>query len=93
MGYILYRVNHSVWFGKRHFHTNYIESTWSGLKRLTRSFTGLSGNIFNTKKNLNNCEYFDGWICTGIFFMNCESLNLSFNKKKNYLLDYLKVDA
>ena len=62
MGYILYRVNHSVWFGKGHFHTNSIESTWSGLKRLTRSFTGLNGNIFNTKKNLNNCEYFDGWI-------------------------------
>ena len=50
MGYILYRVNHSVWFGKGHFHTNSIESTWSGLKRLTRSFTELNGNIFNIKK-------------------------------------------
>ena len=62
MGYILYRVNHSVWFGKGHFHTNSIESAWSGLKRLTRSFKGLNVNIFNTKRKLNNCEYFDGWI-------------------------------
>ena len=90
MGYKLYKVNHSVWFGKGHFHTNSIEGTWSRLKRLTRSFTGLNGNIFNTKKNLNNYEYFDGWICTGLFYMNCESLSLPFNEKKNYLLDYIK---
>ena len=37
-------------------------------------------------------EYFDGWICTWLFFMNCESLNLLFNEKKNYLLDYIKID-
>ena len=60
LGFKLYKVNHSVWFGKGHFHTNSIEGTWSRLKRLTRSFTGFNGNIFNTKKNLNNYEYFDG---------------------------------
>lgn len=82
LGFKLYKVNHSVWFGKGNFHTNSIEGTWNRLKRLKRSFTGLNGNIFNTKKNLNNNEYFDGWICTGLFFMNCESLNLPFNEKK-----------
>ena len=64
LGYKLYKVNHREWFGKGHFHTNSIESTWSRLKRLTKSFNGLNGNIFNTRKEFNNREYFDRWICT-----------------------------
>ena len=52
LGYILHKVNHNIWFGQGHFHTNSIEGTWSRLKRLTRSFTGINGNIFNTNKNL-----------------------------------------
>ena len=31
-GYILYKVNHSVWFGKGTFHTNIIEGVWSAIK-------------------------------------------------------------
>ena len=93
LGYKLYKVNHSVWFGQGHFHTNSIESTWSRLKRLTKSFNGLNGNIFNTRKDFNNTEYFDGWICTGIFFMQCESRKLALNGKKSYLIDFIKVDA
>ena len=92
LGYKLYKVNHSVWFGQGHFHTNSIESTWSRLKRLTKSFNGLNGNIFNTKKDFNNRDYFDGWICTGIFFMQCESRKLALNWKKIYLIDFIKVD-
>ena len=92
LGYKLYKVNHSVWFGQGHFHTNSIESTWSRLKRLTKSFNGLNGNIFNTKKDFNNKDYFDGWICTGIFFMQCESRKLALNGKKIYLIDFIKVD-
>ena len=42
LGYILYRVNHNVWWGKGHFHTNSIEGTWSKLKRLTSSFNGVN---------------------------------------------------
>ena len=29
LGYLLHRVNHSIWFGKGHFHTNTIEGLWS----------------------------------------------------------------
>ena len=72
LGYKLYKVNHSVWFGQGHFHTNSIESTWSRLKRLTKSFNGLNGNIFNTRKDFNNTEYFDGWIWQEkIFLCKC----------------------
>ena len=87
--YKLYKVNHSVWFGHGHFHTNSIEGTWSRIKRLSRSFNGLNGNIFNTSRDIDNKAYFEGWICTAIFFMKCESLHLAINQKKNYLIDYL----
>ena len=91
LGYKLYKVNHSIWFGQGHFHTNSIEGTWSKLKRLTRSFNGLNGIVFNTKRNnLGNNDYFEGWICTGIFFMKCESLHLPVNEKKKFLIDYVK---
>ena len=91
LGYKLYKVNHSIWFGQGHFHTNSIEGTWSKLKRLTRSFNGLNGNVFNTKRNnLGNNDYFEGWICTGIFFMKCESLHLPVIEKKKFLIDYVK---
>ena len=33
MGYILKRVNHSVWFGYGLFHTNNVESLWGQIKR------------------------------------------------------------
>ena len=56
-----------VW--TRTLNTNSIEITWSRLKRLNRSFIGLNGNIFNTKNEFNNEEYFNDLICTGIFFM------------------------
>ena len=39
--YILKRVNHSVWFWYRQFHTNTIEGLWSHVKRLTKNFSQL----------------------------------------------------
>lgn len=93
MGYKLYKINHSVWFGSGHFHTNSIEGTWSKLKRLTRHFNGLNGNIFNTKKNLDDGDYFNGWICSGIFFMQCEDKKLAYNDKKSYILSFIKVNV
>ena len=89
LGYILHKVNHSIGFGYGQYHTNSIESTWGKLKRLTHSFNGLNGNVFNTRQNLNNQDYFDWWICTGLFFIECESLGLALNEKKKYLLKYL----
>ena len=34
LGYALYRVNYSMWFGQERFLTNSIEVIWSCLKRL-----------------------------------------------------------
>ena len=76
-------------FGHGEYHTNSIESTWGKLKRLTHSFNGLNGNIFNTRQNHNKKDYFDGWICTGLFFIKCEALELALNEKKKYLMKYL----
>ena len=41
-GYILKRVNHSVWFGYGNFHINNVEGLWSQIKRLTNNFSGIS---------------------------------------------------
>ena len=47
MGYILKRVNHSIWFGYGSFHTNNVEGLWSQIKRITNNFSGLSINKIN----------------------------------------------
>ena len=86
--YILYKVNNSIGFGHDEYHINSIKSTWGKLKRLTHSFNGLNGNIFNTRQNLNKRDYFDGRICTGLFLIKCEALELALNEKKN-LMEYL----
>ena len=69
-GYILKRVNHSVWFGYGNFHTNNIEGLWSQIKRLTNNFSGISiGSIeksYNTENEKKN--YLDSWICYALFF-------------------------
>ena len=47
-GYILNRVNHSVWFGYGNFHRNNIEALWSQIKRLSNNFSGISiGSLEN----------------------------------------------
>ena len=67
LGYKLYKVNHSVWFGQGHFHINSIKGTWSRIKSLSRSFNGLNDNIFTTTRKMDNKKYFEGWICTAFF--------------------------
>ena len=78
LGYILYGVNHSIWFGQGLFNTNSIVGVLSRLKRLTDCFNGLNGNIFylNLHHDFNNEDYFNGYICSGIFFMECERMKL-----------------
>ena len=53
-GYILKRVNHSVWFGYGNFHTNNVEGLWSQIKRITNNFSGISissiGKLYQTDK-------------------------------------------
>ena len=46
------------------------------------SFNVLNDNIFNTLQNINNKDYFNEWICTGLFFMKCEALGLAMNEQK-----------
>ena len=49
-GYILNRVNHSVWFGHGNFHTNNLEDLWAQTKGLTNIFGRISigslGNLY-----------------------------------------------
>ena len=51
-GYILKRVNHSVWFGYGNFHINNLKGLWSQIKRLTNNFSGINigliENLYHT---------------------------------------------
>ena len=63
MGFILKKVNHSVWFGAGILHTNTIESLWYQIKMITNNFSGLS--IEKLKSMFNNdanaiFNYIDG---------------------------------
>ena len=94
LGFILYRVNHSQWFGQGNFHTNTVEGVWSQLKRLTHNFNGINGKLYYSDNidEINTEIYFNSWICYGLFFMKCEKLNIGLNKKKELLLNFLKLE-
>ena len=92
LGFKLHKVNHSFYFSQGHLHINSIEGTWRKIKILCRRFNGLNGKIFNTLRDVNDKDYFEGWICTEIFFMKCVSQQLALNEKKNYLLQFLRID-
>ena len=85
LGYLLHRVNHSIWFGRGLFHTNTIEGLWSCLKRLSKNFTGIN---FNTLKNiekegLSQSNYIDDWVCFYLFLRDIERKNYSDDEGKN----------
>ena len=90
-GYILHRVNHSVWFGQGSFHTNNIEGVLSRVKRWTNNFSGINGKVLHklAAKGINIDEYFNSWICFALFQMRCEHLCLAFNKKIELLAENL----
>jgi hypothetical protein len=50
LGYIVKRVNHSIWFDTGSLHTNTIESLWSQIKNIIQNFSGLVVDLI--KKNL-----------------------------------------
>ena len=92
-GYILKRVNHSVWFGYGNFHTNNVEGLWSQIKRLSNNFSGLNiGKLEelypseNEKKN-----YLDSWICYALFFREVEKKKLSRKGRIKLLINYIKI--
>ena len=93
MGYILHRVNHSVWFGQGLFHTNSIEGLWSQIKRLSNNFSGLTINQLENMENngINIKNYLDGWICYALFLRMIEKRKLSKLNTQNYLIDFLKI--
>ncbi len=94
MGYILNKVNHSVWFGYGLFHTNGIESLWGQLKRYTNNFSGISIENLNSKFNNNENlikEYLDGWICYALFMREIIRKKLSWNARNNYLCTFLET--
>ena len=92
-GYILKRVNHSVWLGYGNFHTNNIEGIWSQIKRLTNNFSGIS--IGSIEKLYHSDEekinYLDSWICYALFFREAENNKLSRKEKINLLIKYIKI--
>ena len=45
LGYLLHKVNHSVWFGQGLFNTNTVEDLWSKIKLLSNDFSGISFNV------------------------------------------------
>ena len=95
MGYILKRINHSVWFGIGLFHSNNIESLWGQLKRYTNNFSGISIESLNNKFNNNEAlikDYLDGWICYALFLREIFRKKLSWNARINYLCEFLTVD-
>ena len=92
-GYKLHRVNHSIWFGSGLFNTKSIEGLWSQIKRLTKDFSGLTVNMLSKLENkgINIKDYFDSWICYGLYLRNIEKLKLSSLNTKKYLSSLLKI--
>ena len=88
LGYILKRVNHSIWFGAGYLHTNTIESLWHQIKMITNNFSGL--NIEKLKTMFNNNEnaikdYLDGWICYSLCLRSMKNKKLGWSDKINFI--------
>ncbi len=95
LGYILKRVNHSIWFGAGSLHTNTIESLWSQLKNIIQNFSGLIVDLLKKKFNKNEIEitnYIDGWLSFAILLRDFRRLKLNINDKINLINNYLKIE-
>ena len=92
IGFVLHRVNHSIWFGKGLFHTNTIEGLWSQIKRIANDFAGITINLINNleSEGIDGKEYLDGWICNSLFFRECELKKLNKLSRITYLHIYLR---
>ena len=91
MGYLLKRVNHSIWFGYGLFHTNTIESLRGQIKRNTNNFSSISIEALKTKFNNNKIEIkenFDGWICYALFLRDINRKKFSWNQKSIYFVKF-----
>ena len=94
LGYILLRVNHSIWFGYGLFHTNTIESVLGHLINNINNFSGISISMLNSKFGNNQTllkNYLDGWICYSLFIREPKRKHLSCSDRINLLSNYLKI--
>ena len=93
-GYILHRVNHSVWFGSGLFHTNTIVVLWSQIKRLCNYFTGINFPLLDKLENkgVSPNDYLDDWICWALFLRNIELKKINKINKVNEFNYYLKFN-
>ena len=83
IGFILKRVNHSVWFGTCLLHTNTIESLWHKIKLVTNNFAGMSIKTIKNKFDNNDLKitnYIDGWICFSLLIHDFKRLKLKWNE-------------
>ena len=88
MGFILKRVNHSVWFGAGNLHTNTIESLWNQIKLITKDFSSLSIEKLNAMFNSDEKEinkYLDGWICYSLCLRTIKNKKLDWLDKINFI--------
>ena len=94
MGFLLHRVNHSIWFGQDSFHTNTVEGLWACIKRITNNFSGLTFNTLSNVENegINSSDYIDDWICYGLFIRDLNRKNLNEDESRNYLYEILKIN-
>ena len=95
LGFILKKVNHSVWFGYGLFHTNTVESLWSQINTYAHNFIGIS--IENLNKEFNNDEnqiqeYLDGWITYALLLREFKSRRLSWIQRIHLLGEYLNYN-
>ena len=97
MGYILHRLNHSLWLGQVGqglFHTNSMEGLWTTIKRLTNNFSGINFIILANLENkgIRQIVFLNGWICFALFLRDCERENYNEELTKNYLIEIIKID-
>ena len=86
MGYILKRINHSIWFGYGLMHTNTIEGLWSQIKLLNKNFSGLNISMINKMffTDKDKIEYLDGWIVYSLFLREIEIKKYNWTERINY---------
>ena len=83
MGFILNRINHSIWFGYGDFHNNTIEGLWSQIKRHSKNFSVISIEMID-KLYINDSDkikYLNGWICFSLLLREFEKEKLNKSQK------------
>ena len=92
MGFILHRVNHSIWFGRGSFHTNTVEGLWAAIKRITRNISGLNFKVLYdiTKEGYDASKYIDDRICFSLFQRDVARKNLNEQQAWELLIECIK---